>query len=161
MVCAIHWQNLFINLMVTATPLSWVVSHFGIAIPSLFPQVPLCCLSLADSHRLPGRRVELPRLINQDSLCTSGHHAQSQRRIEKETAVPAGRRGPGCVRCWWSPGCPWLPRSSHSICARLGTAVPGQRESSVYSLFLRTLKRQRCTSSYITCRYTILHKMHY
>lgn len=70
---------------------------------------------------------------------------------EKEIAVPAGRRGPGCARCWWSPGCPWLPHSFHSICARLGTAVPGQRESSVYSLFLRTLKRQRCTYSYITC----------
>ena len=73
------------------------------------------------------------------------HHCAFTKKEDKETALPAEKRGPGCARCWLSPGCPWLPHSSHSICARLGTAVPGQRESSTYSLFLRTLPRQEET----------------
>lgn len=64
---------------------------------------------------------------------------------KKETSLPVKRRGPGCARCWLSPGCPWRPHSSHSICARLGTAAPGQRESSAYSLSQHTLSRQKDT----------------
>ena len=81
-------------------------------------------------------------------------HSQKE---EKESALPAERRGPGCARCWWSPGFPWLPRSSHSICARLGTAAPGQRESSAYSLCLHTLSRQEETWHIMSTLYDRSH----
>lgn len=146
MPCTTLWQNLF-NLRATVTGLHSACQSWWHCYSSYFPGCPWVSLIFCpQSPSVTGDEHSHQVQASWSVFMHCGTTAHSHRREEKDrVTLPAERRGPGCARCWWSPGCPWQPHSSHSICVRLGTAAPGQRESSAYSLFLHTLPRQEDT----------------
>lgn len=70
------------------------------ALESLISYMPIVIVSVGQSRRAqPSNTRSWSVFMHYDNTVRS-------QKEEKESALPAERRGPGCARCWLSPGCP-------------------------------------------------------